>query len=86
MIAAFALREIAVNHRQVAKRRRDFRHNDAALGLFPIVRETATHGDRRLFGQQRDAVVAFLPVIKDVIAQLRHLFEGKHVVVDFGFL
>ena len=86
MIATFALREIAVNHRHVAKRGRDFRHDDAALGLFTIVWETATHGDRRLFGQQRDAVMAFLPVIKDVIAQLCHLFERKHIVVNFGFL
>ena len=68
MIPAFALREIAVDYRHVAKRRRDFRHDNAALGLFTIVGEAAAHRDRRLFGQQRDAVMAFLPVIKDVIA------------------
>ena len=64
MIAAFTLREIAVNHRDVAEGRRDLRHNDAALSLFAIVRETAADGNRRLFGQQRDAIMAFLPVIK----------------------
>ncbi|VAQ39517.1 Uncharacterised protein [Klebsiella pneumoniae] len=86
MIAAFTLREIAVNHCDVAEGRRDLRHNDAALSLFAIVRETAADGNRRLFGQQRDAIMAFLPVIKDVIAEPGDLFEREHVVVNFGFL
>ena len=30
--------------------------------------------------------MAFLPMVKDVVAQLRHLFERKHIVVNFGFL
>ena len=86
MIAAFTLWEITVNHRDVAERRRDLRHDDAALSLFAIVRETAADGNRRLFGQQRDAIMAFLPVIKDVIAEPGDLFEREHVVVNFGFL
>jgi hypothetical protein len=30
--------------------------------------------------------VTFLPVIKDVVAQFRHLFEREHIVVNFCLL
>ena len=56
------------------------------MRLFVVTGKAATHGNRRLFGQQRDAIMAFLPVIKDVIAEPGDLFEREHVVVNFGFL
>ena len=86
MVAAFALREVAVDHRHIAEGGRNFRHDDAALGLFAIVGEAAAYGDRRLFSQQRHAVVPFLTVVEHVVPELCHLFERKHVVVYFGFL
>ena len=30
--------------------------------------------------------MAFLTVIKNVVAQFRHLFEREHIVMDFSFL
>ncbi|CSF84839.1 Uncharacterised protein [Shigella sonnei] len=30
--------------------------------------------------------MAFLPVIKHVVAELRHLFERKHIVMNFCLL
>lgn len=64
MIAAFTLREIAVDDGHIAERGRNFRHDDAALRLFIVTREATTHRHRRIFGQQRNAVVAFLTVVK----------------------
>ena len=86
MIAAFTLREIAVDDGHIAERGRNFRHDDAALRLFIVTREATTHRHRRIFGQQRNAVVAFLTVVKNVIAQLRYLFEREHIVVNFCLL
>ena len=86
MVAAFTLREVTVDHGNIAQRRGDFSHNNSPLRLFVITRKTATHGNRRLFGQQRHAIMAFLPVIKHVVAELRHLFEWKHIVMNFCLL
>ena len=86
MVTAFPLREITIDNRDITQRRGDFRHDDAALGFLTVVRETATNGDRRRFGQQRHAIVPFLPIIKDVVTEFRHLFEREHVVVDFRLL
>ncbi|STD19579.1 Uncharacterised protein [Enterobacter asburiae] len=30
--------------------------------------------------------MAFLPMIEDVVAEFRHLFEGEHIVVNLGLL
>ena len=30
--------------------------------------------------------MAFLTMIKDVVTELRHVFQREHVVMDFGFL
>lgn len=86
MVTALTLREIAVDDRDIADRRRDFRHDNATLRFFTVAREAATHGNRRRFGEQRDAIVTFLAVIKDVVAEFRHLFEGEHVVVNLCLL
>ena len=61
VVAAFTLREVAVDHRQCALRRRQIGHDDATLRIFFIGRETAAHGQRLRFGQQRYAVMAFCP-------------------------
>ncbi|MNI60541.1 hypothetical protein D3C73_1157660 [compost metagenome] len=86
VVTAFALRKIAVNHGDIPQWRRDFGHDNTALSFFVIVREATTHRNGRFFRQQRDAVMAFLTVIENVVTQLCDLFEREHVIVDFCLL
>ncbi|MNI74863.1 hypothetical protein D3C73_1309740 [compost metagenome] len=50
MVTAFPLREVTIDHRQRALRRRQIGHDDAALCVFIIGRETTAYGKRLFFG------------------------------------
>ena len=71
MVAAFSPAGSNRDHGDIAQRRGDFRHHNPPLRFFVVTRKAATR-NRRLFGQQRHAIMAFLPVIKHVVAELRH--------------
>ncbi len=86
MVAALALREVAVDHRDIAEGRGDLRHDDPALRFAVVTGEATTHRDRGLFGKQCHAVMPFLAMIKDVVAQLCDLFEREHIVVNLCLL
>ena len=49
MVTAFALREIAVDHRDAAQRGRNFCHDDTTLRFFVIAREATTYRNWRFF-------------------------------------
>lgn len=59
---------------------------EAPLGFLAVAREAAMQFQGRLAGEQGDAVVAFLPVVVDVVAERLDLGLGKLVVGDLGFL
>ena len=87
VVAAFALWEIAVHDRdRMAIFIGESAPDEAALGVFVIAGKTFVHAQRFLAREQGHAVMAFLTVVVDVIAQGLHFGEGELLVMDFGFL
>ena len=88
MIAAFALGEVAVQNCQagpvataIAGRLKTTLLVVAGPG------EAQLHVLRRASRQQRNAVVAFLPIVVDeLVAELLNCLHGELLVTDFGFL
>ena len=87
MIAAFTLWEIPVHdgHRLTVFVR-EFAPDEAALGVLFIGGKAFIDAQRRLTGQQRDAVMAFLAMELHVIPQRFNVSERELFVTDFGFL
>ena len=87
MLAVLALREVTVHHGdRVALGVAEGAPDEAPLGFLAVAREAAMQFQGRLAGEQGDAVVAFLPVVVDVVAERLDLGLGKLVVGDLGFL
>ena len=56
------------------------------LGIFSVIREALVNLQRFLSGEQGDAVMAFLPVVMNVVAELADILFGELLIGHFDFL
>ncbi|MDT4839784.1 hypothetical protein FQZ97_735850 [compost metagenome] len=87
VVAAFALREIAIHHgHRVALRVGEGAVDKAPLAVLAIAGETLVQRQRLLAREQGDAVMAFLTVVMHVVAEIADVRLGELLVGDLGFL
>ncbi|MNZ53116.1 hypothetical protein D3C78_709840 [compost metagenome] len=87
MIAALALGEITVHHgHRIALGIGEGAVDEAALGVLAVAGEALDQRQRLLAREQGHAIVAFLPVIVDVVAELADFRFRELVVGNLGFL
>ena len=84
-VRRLAVDEIAVDHTHIARRRGQRSGNHAGL-LIRKSRDVLHHIGHRRPGQQRDAVVGFLPQHRAVITGSLQGFERKLVVAELELL
>ncbi|MCY1287476.1 hypothetical protein D9M70_364710 [compost metagenome] len=87
MVAAFALREVAVHDGdRIARVVGEGAPDKAPLRVLVVAGKAFVERQRLLAGEQGDAVVTLLAVVVHVVAELANLRFGELVVADLGLL
>jgi hypothetical protein len=86
VVAAFPLREIAIEDKYRFAVELILATDESFLRLITIVRETITGVDAGPTRHQRDAVMGFLSAVNDLVSHFVDRLQREFVILNLGFL